>query len=104
MIHTILGLSVAFISLAFFREQLSRNDEFTQVGNALLIGIIVFFVSSASEIIYKNATHWQDPAIKQRIEFTESIRAEEANKYEMWILDGMPIRLNGNGYMCRGIK
>jgi len=45
MIHTILGLSVAFISLAFFREKLCRNDVFLPIAMSLLIGLCAALLS-----------------------------------------------------------
>jgi len=45
VIHIIIGLAVAFISLAFFREKISRNNSFTQILGAMVSGCIVAFLS-----------------------------------------------------------
>lgn len=97
MIHITLGLLIAFISLAYFRDKLSRNDEFTQASLAAIIGALVALSSYFINMAYNEHLKRVE---KERISFIQEIRKEEEEKYYRQCNSGLPLRLNGSSYKC----
>jgi len=108
MTHITLGLLAAFISIAFFRESLVRNDEFMQFAASVVIGLLVSSASFVCVESYRIATGYRDPHVvaleNTRVEWYSLGRNDAIEAHERWIKDGMPLRLNGIGYRCERIK
>ncbi len=107
MNHIALGLSAAFIALSFFRERISRNDSFTQITGAAIIGLIIWQLSGISEDLYRRATDWQDPAIAHDAAIERNVMLNvKAMCDRKGTLPQLVFVENGKavGYLCRRSK
>ena len=109
MIHALLGLTAAFIALAFFPNWLSANDQATRIVAAIVFGMSVDAGSYISQQTYRHFTHWQDPvAVREAQLINGAIWFEDA-RLDLQInstINGqhVPMHLLDNAYWCKRVR
>lgn len=99
MEHVTIGLAAGFISLAFFDVTLKKLcGTGEQHLLACLIAVCVGLTSYSVEWSYDR---YLDTVAKKEIAFVQAIRKEEEMKYFNQVNSRFPLRLNGQGYLCR---